>query len=273
MPAARRRAAADVRRRPLAVITGASAGIGRELARQFAAGGHDLVIVARRRDRLVELKRELERRHGVRVRVQPADLYDPQGPARLHAALRRSAPDVLVLNAGTLEVGSFLEVGLDRAMQMVDLNVVALVKLARLFLPGMVARGHGRLLNLASIAAFQPVPDMAVYAATKSFVLSLSESLCEELRDTGVTVTAMCPGLTESEMADAVVTKRPVLRRVRKFLLDDTVAVAREGYEACMRGDPVVITGVPSKVVEALLGLQPRWVRRRLAGIALRLAR
>ena len=273
MAAARGRARAEVRKRPLAVITGASAGIGREFARQFAAGKHDLVIVARRRERLVELKRELEHEHGVRVRVQIADLFDPEGPATLYAALRRQAPDVLVLNAGTLEVGSFLEVDLDRAMQMVDLNVVALVKLARLFLPGMVARGRGRLLNVASIAAFQPVPDMAVYAATKSFVLSLSESLCEELRGTGVTVTAVCPGLTESEMADAVIARRPALQRVRKLLFGDTAAVAREGYAACMRGDPVVITGVPNRVVEALVGLQPRWVRRRLAGAALRLAR
>lgn len=249
------------------LITGASAGIGRELARRFALDGHDLVVVARRRARLVELKRELERDHGVRVRVIESDLADPSSPGRIAGALARVPIDCLVNNAGTLEGGPFLRMPPARTAQMLALNTAALVGLTQRFLPAMTRRGRGRILNIASIAAFAPVPGLAVYAATKAFVLSFGEALGSELRGTGVSVTTVCPGLTDSEMADAALERAAGLKPYRRLLFAPATAVAEAAYAGCMAGEALVVPGAANRLYDGLVALTPRGARRRLAGI------
>ena len=259
--------------RPVALITGASAGIGRELALAFAAHGFDLVVVARRRARLASLRRQVESAHGVRVRILQADLHDPEAAGRLQKSLARTPVDVLVNNAGTLEGGTFAGMDSTRIGQMLQLNVGTLVALTHAFLPGMLRRNHGRIVNLASIAAFAPVPWMAVYAATKAFVLSFSEALDEELRGTGVSVTAVCPGLTNSEMADAALELVAGSHEVTScgdarasFTCDDG-AVVVNGHpakpSASLRPGDKIAIGFPhrSLVIELLaVGLIIAWV-------------
>ncbi|MEL6187617.1 MAG: SDR family NAD(P)-dependent oxidoreductase, partial [Myxococcota bacterium] len=178
--------------RPVALVTGASAGIGADLARLYADAGFDLVLVARRRARLETLAESLP----VHCLVVDADLAVSEGPARVYEAVTQAGLQVeeLVCSAGLGSYGRFVELPLDRELEQVRVNVEALVALCRRFAPAMVERGHGRILNLASLASFQAGPGMATYCATKAFVLSFSEALAEELRGTGVTVTAHCPG-------------------------------------------------------------------------------
>lgn len=250
-----------------ALITGASAGIGRELAREFAAHGFDLVVVARRRSRLAALKRELESAHGVAVRVVEADLFDPAAAASLRRRLARLPVDVLVNNAGTLEGGPFADMDPARIAQMLRLNIAALVELTHAFLPGMLSRGHGRIVNVASIAAFAPVPWMSVYAATKSFVLAFSEALAGELRGTGVSVTAVCPGLTNSEMADAALERAADLAPWRPWLFAEPRTVAAAAFEGAMKNEDLVVPGAANVFYQGLMKLSPRPARRRVAGM------
>ena len=186
------------------LVTGASSGIGEALAHCFARAGHRLVLVARREARLRALAKALRDEHGARVDVMPADLAQPGAAAVLAASLRRRrrSIDVLVNNAGVLEQGAFIGMGAQRCQQLIDLNVAGLTAMLAAFVPAMVGRGHGRVLNVASVSAFTPVPGLATYAASKAYVLSLTESLAEELRGTGVTVTALCPGITATAMLE-----------------------------------------------------------------------
>jgi len=252
------------------LVTGASSGIGRELARAFARHGHDVIVLARRRGRLLALKRELESAHGVRVRVVGADLYDPETPNRLVRSLARERIGILVNNAGTLEGGDFATMPRERALAMVQLNVAALVALTHAFLPRMLERGAGRILNVASIAAFAPVPWLGVYAATKAFVLSFGESLGAELRGSGITVTTLCPGLTDSEMADAALERARDLAPYRRWLFAAPGNVAAAGYAACMKGDPLVVPGLTNRVYEGLTGATPRAAQRWLSRLVAR---
>ena len=178
------------------VVTGASSGLGAELSRQLAALGHDLVVVARRQDRLEALAEELRRQHGVTVLVTPADLSKAAPRKRLVEALRASEKTVVGLcnNAGFGTFGRVLELDPRREAEMVALNVTAVHELTLAFVPAMVQRRAGAILNVASLAAFQPLPDMATYAATKAFVQSFSEALHAELAGTGVSCTTLCPG-------------------------------------------------------------------------------
>jgi short-subunit dehydrogenase len=248
-----------------ALVTGASSGIGLELAREFAAHGHDLVILARRRARLEALRRELQRDHAVRVRVVEADLYDPAAPDRLARLLAREPVGILVNNAGTLEGGDFASMPRERVLAMLQLNVTALVTLTHALLPRMLARGGGRIVNVASIAAFAPIPWLGVYAATKAFVLSFGESLGGELRDRGITVTSVCPGLTDSEMADAALERAPGLKPWRGQLFAPAAEVARAAYAGGMAGEPVVVPGVTNRAYDGLMQAAPRPVRRFLS--------
>lgn len=252
-------------KRDLVLVTGASSGIGRELAREFAAHGHDLVVVARRRARLEALKLELERDHAVRVRVVEADLYDPATPHRLARLLAREPIGILVNNAGTLEGGSFAGMPRKRVLEMLQLNVTALVTLTHALLPRLLSRGGGRIVNIASIAAFAPIPWLGVYAATKAFVLSFSEALGEELRETGVTVTAVCPGLTDSEMADAALERASGLKPWRGQLFAPATEVARAAYAGGMAGEPVVVPGLTNRAYDGLMQAAPRPLRRFLS--------
>ncbi|MBL8377030.1 MAG: SDR family oxidoreductase [Burkholderiales bacterium] len=263
-----------VARRPIALITGASAGIGAALAERFAQGGHDLVLVARSTDKLHALAARLAKAYGVRSRVEPADLAEPGAASRLAARLKRArcAIDVLVNNAGVLEQGAFTAITPARHQQLIDLNVSGLTAMLAAFVPPMVARGQGRVLNVASIAAFQPVPALATYAATKAYVLSLSESLAEELRPSGVSVTALCPGITATDMLAKAAGANDKLRRVPAFVVGRVEDVAEDGYAACMKGTAICVPGLLNRAGTLASRATPKWLLRRVSGALARKA-
>ncbi|MFO1327883.1 MAG: SDR family oxidoreductase [Rubrivivax sp.] len=265
----RRRAAAADAPPPTALVTGASAGIGEALARCIARDGHALVLVARSAGRLRTLAAELRARHGVRIDVLPCDLSRRGAAARLGATLQRRgiAVDVLVNNAGVLEQGAFAAADAATHQKLIDLNVSALTAMLAAFVPGMVQRGRGRVLNVASIAAFQPVPSLACYAATKAYVLSLTESLAEELRPAGVGVTALCPGITATGMLDGAAQANPALARLPAFVVGEVQAVAEAGWQACLKGEAIVVPGVVNQAATWATRSAPRWLVRRVAGI------
>ena len=261
------------KRVPTALITGASSGIGEALADCFAAAGHDLVLVARRGAKLRALAADLARRHGIVATVKVADLAQVGAAARLAAALgrRRCVVDVLVNNAGVLAQGRFVGMAPGRQQQIIDLNISGLTAMLSAFLPDMVkraARGSvGRVLNVASIAAFQPVPTLATYAASKAYVLSLTESLAEELKDSGVTVTALCPGITATHMLSAAKAANDKVARIPSFLVGDVNDVARQGFEACMKGEVICVAGAINRAATIVSRGAPRWLVRRLGGL------
>ena len=252
-----------------ALISGASSGIGEALAGYFAKGGYNLVLVARSEDKLKKLARRLKRDHGVRVTVEPADLSRRTAPRKLAATLENQSVeiDVLVNNAGVLEHGNFVDIAAAAHQRLIDLNVSGLTGMLNAFLPAMVERGMGRVLNVASIASFQPVPSLASYAASKAYVLSLSESLSEELAGSGVTVTALCPGLTATNMVSAIQKKNDSLNRIPEFLIGDVDDVAAQGYRACVKGDVICVPGAVN-IATTLAGRSaPKWLVRRVSGI------
>ena len=235
--------------RPLAIITGASSGIGRDLAELFARDGHDLILVARRREMLESLARTLTDRHGIACDPFPADLG--RRLEREHLAARVRPVDqrvvALVNNAGIGTHGYFHETDLERELEIIELNVAALTHLTKVVLPGMLARRAGRIVNISSVAAFQPGPLMSVYYASKAYVQSFSEALSEETSGTGVTVTAVCPGPTVSEFqtsagirADAPTGGTPIMT---------SREVAELAYRGAADGKRVVVTGLRNKVV------------------------
>jgi len=251
------------------LITGASAGIGAELARAFAREGHQLTLVARRRGKLATLAAELEREHYVDVRTIVQDLAKPTGPAAVvKAAQTDGSIGILVNNAGVIDVGPFSASRTDALVNMANLNVRALTELTSLVVPGMVKRGFGRILNVASLAAFQPVPGMAAYAATKAYVLALTEALSEELKGSGVTVTALCPGVTDTDMATDI--QAGSSAKLPRQLVSDPADVAAEGVKALMAGQVVVVPGFPNQVTAAWAQVTPHWLTRYVAGFAAR---
>jgi len=258
----------SARARPTALVTGASSGIGEALATCFAKAGHNLVLVARSEARLRRLAATLAAAHGVKAWSLPADLSQPGAAENLAAALRRARRpiDVLVNNAGVLAQGPFVGMPPGRHRQLIDLNVAALTEMLAHFVPPMVRRGRGRVLNVASIAAFQPVPSLATYAATKAYVLSLTESLTEELRGTGVTVTALCPGITATDMLSSAQRESGALRKLPRFVVGEAAAVAAEGFEACMAGEVIRVPGALNLAATLASRAAPRWLLRRVSG-------
>ena len=255
-------------RRRAALVSGASSGIGRELAILLAADRHDLVLVARDGTRLEELARALAAAYGTRSTIVPRDLSDPDGPADVLAEVRRLGIDVEVLvnNAGIGVSGFFAETDLERELEMIRLNVVAVTALAKGVLPEMLARRSGKILNVSSTAAFQPGPLMAVYYATKAYVLSFSEAIANETEGTGVTVTALCPGPTITEFQ-----KKAGMGQTRLFnspLVQDARTAAQAGYDGMKRGRRVVVPGIANKVLTQGVRLAPR---RLVTAIARRL--
>ena len=257
------------KRRETALITGASGGIGLELALVFAQEGFDLIVVARRASELEALAERCQRDFGVQVHVRPMDLLAHDAPAKLVQQLHDEGleVDVLVNNAGLMDMGGFATIEIERHERLLQLNVVVLTSLARRILPAMIARQHGRILNVASTSAFQPVPAMALYAASKAFVLSLSESLSEELKGTGVTVTALCPGITKTEMLDRAQDEHSIARSLPDLFLSDVRDVAREGFDACLAGKVVVVPGRPNQLMASAVGFYPRWLVRGIGGL------
>ncbi|HST05719.1 MAG TPA: SDR family oxidoreductase [Chloroflexia bacterium] len=244
--------------RQTALITGASGGLGYEFARIFAREGYDLVLVARSEDKLNSIKRDLENKHGITVLVIVKDLSEPSAPQSIFDALVQSGTevDVLVNNAGFTVFGLFAETDLGKELEMLNVNIVALTHLAKLFLLPMLERGHGRILNMASTAAFQPGPLMAAYYASKAYVLSFSEALAEELSDKGVTVTALCPGPTQTGFQKRGNLERSRLVAGRQIMSPRIVAQA--GYRALMKGQRVVIPGFMNKAIAEGMRFLPR---------------
>jgi len=257
------------RRKSTALITGASAGIGRELAKVFAEHGHDLVVVARSKDKLNRLARSLETGADVRVTVIAKDLTEPGAARSLFTSVRRRKIDIdiLVNDAGVIEQGEFVGMKPARLTEIIQLNATALTEMTRLFAGPMVERGSGRILNVASAAAFQPVPYMAVYAATKAFVLSLTEALSMELADTGVTLTALCPGFTETPMLQHVREEHQDAGLLPQMFISDAETVAREGYRSAMKGEVVHVSGIFNQLLTTATSLQPRWLQRAFVGL------
>ena len=255
-----------------ALITGASAGLGRDYAHLFAADGHDVILVARRRERLEQLSAKLQSEYGVGVTVLAEDLTEHGAPARIVEILNaeRTPVDFLVNNAGFGSNGPFAELDTMRELNMIQVNVAALVHLTRLLLPAMVAAGFGRILNIGSTAAFQPGPFMATYYATKAFVVHFTEALSFELQGTGVTATASCPGPTQTEFAANA-------GNIKSRLFERGVAasepVARHGYQAMMRGRPVAVPGLLNKTGVQAVRMSPRSLVRRITARLNRVAK
>jgi len=244
--------------RGVALVTGASSGIGDALARVFAEKGFDLVISARREDRLTALADELS----VDVITVACDLSTPEGIEKLITVTAETKIDVLVNNAGIAYSGDFSGQRIDDIQNMTNLNIIAPTALCHHFIGRMIKQGAGRVLNVASVASFQPVPSMSAYAATKAYVLSLTESLSEECRGSGVYITALCPGLTKTDMVEDVQGSN-----VPDFLMSDPLDVAREGYDALMSGDVIRIPGLTNQAAIAWAKHQPRWLVRGLGSL------
>lgn len=241
--------------RPLALVTGASSGIGLHLAEELAAQGHDLVLVARRESALQSLAQRL-RRQGAAVTVIALDLSADADALIAELAELGLSPDVLVNNAGFGLFGKHADTDLADEQQLIDLNITALTRLTKQLLPAMLSRGQGRILNVASTAAFQPGPYMAVYYASKAYVLSYSEALAEELRGTGVSVTALCPGPTASGFQDRAAMQDSAL--VKSKRLPSAQSVARYGVQALMRGRTVAIPGWMNCLMAQSVRFTPR---------------
>lgn len=250
-----------------ALVTGASSGIGAAIARGLAAQGVDLVLVARRRDQLAALARELRQAHGVAVDALVADLTDPDDLAVVEARLVTGIDpvDLLVNNAGVGSVGPFAETDPGRLQTQIALNVASLVQLTRAVLPRLLDAGHGGILDVSSIGGAQPVPRMAVYAATKAFVTSFTEALHEEVRGSGVHVTVLCPGLTRTPFV-AAADAESAAERLPGVLWSRAEDVAAAGIAGVRRGRAVVVPGRINQLATTLSNASPGAVRRRVLG-------
>lgn len=256
------------------LITGASAGIGKALATCFAQQGNDLILVARNRDRLAEVAVELADSYRVRADMVAADLAEPKAAGALYGNIQelQQRVDVLVNNAAAMEMHNFDDIAPEKLERLMTLNMSTLVMLTRLFLPDMLTQAKGHILNVASLAAFQPMPGMACYAASKAFVLSFTEALAEELKDTGVLATVLCPGFTNTDMASAGLEKlRAEFGNLPDLFMAEPASVARAGYDACMKGAVVEVPGLANKALSLWSQTQPRWLLRKLAGASARI--
>lgn len=244
----------------LTLITGASGGIGEELAKVFAAQGHDVVLVARTQSKLEALASELSAKHKIKAYAIAADLTVPEASAQLLEKVTALGlmVDILVNNAGFADFGEFYKSDLGKQLEMMQVNMVALTELSHRVLPGMVARGKGKILNVGSTGSFMPGPLMSVYYATKAFVLSVSEAWQEELRGTGVSVTALCPGpvATGFQKAAAMEGSKLLTNPMNPMMPADEVA--KVGYDALMAGRTIVIPGMMNKILAVAPKLLPR---------------
>jgi uncharacterized protein len=246
-----------------AIVTGASCGIGYELAKILARDGKNIVVIARSRDQLEDLKRDIENKHGTKVKVLAKDLADPKAPPEIFSELGKEEiyVDVLVNNAGFGVYGMFLETDLREELDMIQVNDASLIHLTKLFLKGMVRDKSGYILNAASLCAFLPTPMEAVYCSTKAFVLHFSEALANELQGTGVSVTCLCVGLARTGFQ-----KRAHMEncKVAKRKMMDAATVAEAGYKALKRGKVIEIPGLVYKFAPWFARFAPRNVVTRV---------
>lgn len=251
----------------LALITGASSGIGAELARCFARNRHDLILTARNQPALLKLAAELESQHHVRCTVLPADLSDPASAASLHQAVRKGGHkvDILVNNAGLGLHGKFHVVPVDQHQALMQVNVMSVMKLTWLFVQDFLQAGGGKVLNVASIAAFTPGPLVSTYYASKACVVSWSLALEHELRKSNITVTTLCPGSTRTEFFERAGMADVRLAQGRWIKQATAASVAEAGYQGVMQGRGLVIPGWMNKLTAWVTRLSPLGLRTRIA--------
>jgi short-subunit dehydrogenase len=253
--------------RPVALVTGASTGIGEEFARRLAAQGHDLVLVARDRARLEALAKELEEAYGVAAEVLPADLTDPVQLAPAEARARDV--DLLINNAGYGTFGNFHEIDLDVDVREVQLNVIALMRLTHAAAAGMAARGKGGILNVSSLAGFQPGPRNATYSATKAFVTSFTEAVHEEMKGTGVSVCVLCPGFTRTEFQERA---NAPASGVPEFMWQRAPEVVTAALEGLEKNKAIIVPGAFNRVLGTFSNMAPHAVSRRASAMVLKRA-
>jgi len=249
-----------------ALITGASSGIGLELARLFAGDGYDLVIVARREELLNKVADELMGKFGVKVTVLPKDLTEKDSPLEIYKHLKEGGKEIniVVNNAGFGAVGEFTELDYERQINMINLNINSLVSLTRLFLPDMIKQNYGGILNVGSLAGFQPGPYASVYYATKAFVLSFTEGLKEELKDSNIMVSCLCPGPTNTEFLEISSIDESSMF---KFGTMRAREVAKEGYDGFKNGKTIVIPGLLNNLLPFIVRITPRVLARKITAV------
>ena len=241
-----------------ALITGASSGIGLELAKVFARENYDLIITARREEKLLELKNELQAKYNIQVWVISGDLAESEVADDIFNFVTEQDIEInaLINNAGVGDYGLFIDSDWQRQLTMIQLNITALTKLTHLFLPMLSKQERAYIINVASTAAFQPGPLMSVYYASKHYVLAFSEALANELNGTGVTVTTLCPGPTHSEFVEKANMQKSKL--FDRFPVPDSREVAEYGYKSMLKGKRVAVHGLPNKISSTIVGLFPR---------------
>lgn len=247
------------------LITGATSGIGYELTHAFATEKYNLVLVARSKEKLETIKKELEKQYQISVEVIPKDLSVKDAPEEIYETLfaNNKRIDILVNSAGFGDFGDFVDSNWNKQYSMIQLNIVAVIHMTRLFLKPMVERGNGKILNLASTAAFQPVPFQSIYAASKAFILSYSEALSKELKDSGVTVTALCPGATQTAFYDVASLQNS--KAFKTLKVAQARDVASYGYRELMKGRPVVIHGFINRLLTFIIRFIPRNLTREIS--------
>lgn len=240
-----------------ALITGATSGIGYELAKLFAKDGHHLIIVARNEGELQKTSEELTQQYGINVVQIAKDLFIPNNAFDLYEEVKQKnlVVDILVNDAGQGQYGEFIDTDIIRELEIIQLNISSLVVLTKLFLQDMVARGNGKILNLSSIASKLPGPWQSVYHGTKAFVQSFTEAIREEVKDKGVTITALLPGATATDFFNKAQMQESKI--VQESKLADPADVAKEGYDALMKGDDKVVAGFKNKVQVAMAAVTP----------------
>lgn len=245
-------------RQKTVLITGASSGIGYEFAKLFAQNNYNLVLVARSQQKLIQVADELKEKFGISVKIITKDLAIPTSPEEIFTEIQQESLkiDILVNNAGFATYGLFSEIDLNTELQMLQLNVVALTHLTKLFLREMHKQKEGKILNIASTAAFQPGPLMAVYYATKAYVLSFSEAIANELSGSGITVTALCPGPTASGFQQRADMEQSKLVNNKKIMDAETVAII--GYRGLMKNQRVVVPGRKNQLLALSIRFTPR---------------
>lgn len=249
-----------------ALITGASEGIGSCFAEAFAKQGHDLVLVARNQTKLNELSMRLNAKYAVQCHVFVADLVPPQAAKELFDRIEQQQiqVDILVNNAGMMQVEKLHEANIETLNALLQLNIQSVVNLSRHFIPPMLARGAGKLLNVGSIASFMPTPNFSAYGASKAFILSFSEGLSEELKGTGVSVTCVCPGMTETKMLSHA---QGLEKYIPGFLKADPMELADEAYKATMKSEVVFLDKFANKLLVQWARHYPRWIVRGVNGL------
>jgi len=249
-----------------ALITGSSEGIGRSFAEIYAKNGHDLVLVARNKIKLEEFAQELKEKYAVAVEVFAADLIPVDAAKKLFEAIteREIKIDILVNNAGMMQVEKLSESDPQKLNNLLQLNIQSLVNMTQQFINPMISRAQGKVVNVGSIASFMPTPNFAAYGASKAFVLSFSEGIAEELRGTGVSVTCVCPGMTETKMLSHA---EGIEKFIPKFLKADPMELAAQAYKASMKGDVVFLDKIANKLLVQWATHYPRWLVRGVNGL------